>query len=252
MAEGTPMRILILGATSAIAVATARLYAEQQQAHILLVGRQERRLEEVAADLRARGAAVVETVSCELAKPADAHQQFGQWVSRLGGVDDVLLAYGLLGDQAEAETSPQAAADIFTVNFTSQAQWALAAAEILERQGHGALVVFGSVAGDRGRRSNFIYGAAKAGMTALVEGISHRFAGSGARAVLVKIGPTITPMTAHLARKGPLWATPEQVARIIHASASRGGPVVYAPRRWRFIMGVIRLLPAFLFNRVNI
>jgi NAD(P)-dependent dehydrogenase (short-subunit alcohol dehydrogenase family) len=252
MTEGTPIRVIVLGATSAIAIATARLYAEQQRAHILLAGRQERRLLEVAADLRARGAGVVETAACELADPADAHRQFGEWVSRLGGVDHVLLAYGLLGEQAAAENSQQVAADILAVNFTSQALWALAAAAVLEGQGHGALVVFGSVAGDRGRRSNFVYGAAKAGMTALVEGIAHRFASKGPRAVLVKIGPTITPMTAHLERKGPLWASPEQVARTIHASASRGGPVVYAPRRWRFIMSIIRHLPAVLFNRVNI
>ena len=246
------MRVIILGATSAIAVATARLYVEQQKADILLVGRQERRIAEVAADLRVRGAAMVETVACDLAAPVDVHQQFAQLVSSLGGVDHVLLAYGLLGEQAAAETSQQAAADILAVNFTSQALWALAAASVLEGQGHGTLLVFGSVAGDRGRRSNFVYGAAKAGMAALVEGVAHRFGGQGPRAVLVKIGPTITPMTAHLERKGFLWASPEQVARIIHAAAIRGGPVVYAPRRWRLIMTIIRHLPAFLFNRVNI
>lgn len=251
MAEDTSLRVIILGATSAIAQATARLYAAQH-AHIFLAGRHERRLQEVAADLRARGAARVETAACELAAPCDAQEQFAGFVQHLGGVDHVLLAYGLLGDQAVAEQSQQAAAELLAVNFTSQALWALATANALESQGHGTLVVFGSVAGDRGRRSNFVYGAAKAGMTALVEGIAHRFAGKGPRAVLVKIGPTITPMTAHLERGGPLWATPEQVARIIHARAQRGGPVAYAPGRWWLIMTIIRHLPAIVFNRVNI
>lgn len=245
-------RVIILGATSAIAMATARLYAERQQARILLVGRQRQRLDALAADLRIRGAAAVETACCELAAPADAELQFAGFVNQLGGVDHVLLAYGLLGEQGLAETSQQAAAEILAVNFTSQALWTLAAASVLEVQGHGSLVVLGSVAGDRGRRSNFVYGAAKAGIATLVEGIAHRFAARGPRAVLVKIGPTITPMTAHLDRKGPLWATPEQVARIIHARALHGGPVAYAPRRWRLIMTIIRHLPAFIFNRVSI
>jgi len=246
------MRIIILGATSAIAIATARLYAEHQQAHILLVGRQERRLQELASDLRARGATRVETAECDLASPDDTHRQLAVFASRLGGVDHVLLAYGLLGDQSVAEGSDTVAADMLAVNFTSQALWALAAANVLEAQGHGALVIFGSVAGDRGRRSNFVYGAAKAGIATLAEGIAHRFAGKGPRAVLIKIGPTVTPMTAHLDRKGPLWATPQLVARIIHARALHGGPVAYAPRRWWWIMTLIRHLPAFVFNRINV
>lgn len=252
MSEGSPIRVIILGATSAIAIATARLYAEQQKARILLVGRQESRLQELASDLRVRGAVLVEAAACDLASPHDTHQQIAAFAGRLGGVDHVLIAYGLLGDQSVAERNEAAAADILAVNFTSQALWALAAANVLEEQGHGTLVVLGSVAGDRGRRSNFVYGAAKAGIATLVEGIAHRFAGKGPRAIMIKIGPTITPMTAHLDRKGPLWATPQQVARIIHARTLHGGPVAYAPRRWWWIMTLIRHLPAFVFNRINI
>jgi short-subunit dehydrogenase len=243
---------MILGATSAIAEATARLYAAEG-AEILLVGRQAERLAAIAADLGARGAARVETAVRDLADTQDAAAAFAGFVAALGGVDHVLLAYGTLGDQQAAAHDPAAAAASLCVNFTSAAAWALLAADAIERQGHGSLVVLGSVAGDRGRRANFVYGAAKAGLSALVEGIAHRFANSGPRAVIVKPGPTVTPMTDGFAnRKGLMWATPQTVAAIARRAAEHGGPVVYAPWFWRWIMLAIRLLPAPIFNRLDI
>jgi len=244
--------VIILGATSAIAEATARLYAGEG-AELLLVGRQPERLAAIADDLKLRGAARAETAIRELAECRDAAAAFAGFVAQLGGVDHVLLAYGILGDQLAAERDPAAARTSFEVNFTSAASWVLAAAEALERQGQGSLVVLGSVAGDRGRRANFVYGAAKAGLATLVEGIAHRFAASGPRAVIVKPGPVVTPMTEGFAnRKGLLWATPETVAAIVRRAADRGGPVVYAPWFWRWIMLIIRLLPARIFNRLDI
>ena len=129
-------------------------------------------------------------------------------VDKLGGLDHVILAYGVLGDQALAERDPAMAQSIIDVNFRSAAVWTLAVAEVLERQGRGSLVVLGSVAGDRGRRSNYIYGAAKAGLATLVEGISHRFRGTGPRAVIVKPGPTDTAMTAGMTEGGPALGDP--------------------------------------------
>lgn len=246
------MRVIVLGATSAIAEATARLYAGEG-AELLLVARQPERLAAIAADLGPRGAARVETAIRDLADAGEAATVFAGFVAALGGVDHVLLAYGILGDQKASERDPAAAQANLNVNFTSAAAWILAAAETLERQGRGSLVVLGSVAGDRGRRANFIYGAAKAGLATLVEGIAHRFAGSGPRAVIVKPGPVITPMTEGFAdRKGLLWATPETVAAIVRRAAERGGPVVYGPWFWRWIMLIIRALPARLFNRLDI
>lgn len=246
------MKVVILGATSAIAEATARLYA-REDAELLLVARQAERLAAIAADLRLRGAKRVETAICDLAACDDVAAVFDGFVAALGGVDHVLLAYGVLGDQKAAERDPAEARANLRVNFTSAAGWALAAAAVLERQGRGSLVVLGSVAGDRGRRANFVYGAAKAGLAALVEGIAHRFAGSRPRAVIVKPGPVITPMTEGFAnRKGLSWATPETVAAIVRRAADRGGPIVYAPWFWRWIMLVIRLLPAAIFNRLDI
>jgi len=246
------MKVIILGATSAIAEATARLYAAEG-AELLLVGRQGERLAAIADDLRLRGAARADTAVCDLADAGDAAAIFAGFVETLGGVDHVLLAYGILGDQRMAERGSASAESSFRVNFISAAAWALAAAEVLEQQGRGSLVVLGSVAGDRGRRANFVYGAAKAGLATLVEGIAHRFAGKGPRAVIVKPGPVITPMTEGFAsRKGLMWATPETVAAIVRRAADRGGPVVYAPWFWHWIMLIIRCLPAPIFNRLDI
>ncbi|RAK60851.1 acetoacetyl-CoA reductase [Phenylobacterium hankyongense] len=247
--SGQPRRIVILGATSAMAEATARLYAAEGAA-LVLVGRRLDRLEEIRADLLARGASAAEAVAADLARPDAAADQLAAWAGPQGA-DAVLLFYGVLGDQAQAERDPAIAREILSVNFTSAAEWCLAAANLLEAQRRGALVVIGSVAGDRGRQSNYVYGAAKAGLGVLVQGIAHRLAlrNTGARAVLVKPGFVDTPMTDGLPKGGPLWAKPEAIARIVRASAQGGGPVVYAPWFWRFIMLIIRLVPAPLFHK---
>ena len=207
----------------------------------------------MAEDLRLRGAARAGIAVRDLADTDEAMAAFADFVATLGGVDHVLVAYGVLGDQKVAEHDIAAAEAGLRVNFTSAAAWVLAAAGTLERQRRGSLVVLGSVAGDRGRRANFVYGAAKAGLAALIEGVAHRFASSGPRAVIVKPGPVVTPMTeGYASRKGLMWATPETVAAIVRRAAERGGPVVYAPWFWRWIMLVIRFLPAAVFNRLNI
>ena len=233
-------RIVILGAGSAIARATARLWAARG-ARLVLVGRDQDRLNAVAADLVALDCA-----------SADAGVELAKMVETLGGLDILLLAYGVLGDQTELERDPSAAATLIQTNFTSAAAWCLAAAAIFEKQRAGALLVIGSVAGDRGRRSNFIYGATKGGLARVVEGIAHRLAPFGARAVLIKPGFVDTPMTASITKKGLLWATPEQVAEAIEAVAERGGPVVYAPKFWLPIMLIIRHMPTFVFNKLNL
>ncbi len=141
---------------------------------------------------------------------------------------------------------------MIATNFSSAAAWSLATAAVLEEQHAGALLVIGSVAGDRGRRSNFIYGATKGGLAHLVEWIAHKLAPLGARAVIIKPGFVDTPMTAAVANKNALWAKPEAIAAVIVRAGEKGGPEVYAPGYWRGIMAVVRTLPAAVFNRVNI
>ncbi|QDM33335.1 SDR family NAD(P)-dependent oxidoreductase [Tardiphaga sp. vice352] len=244
-----PLRVLILGAGSGIAQATARLYAAEG-ATVGLAGRNVERLAVIGADLKARGAAATESFDVDFTAP-DAAATLAGMVAKLGGLDHVILAYGVLGDQALADRDETAAMAIIDVNFRSAAAWMLAVANLLERQRKGSLVVLGSVAGDRGRRSNYVYGAAKAGLAVLAQGISHRFRGVGPRAVIVKPGPTDTAMTAGMAKGGPMWATPEAVAAVVRKAADSGGPVVYAPGRWWLIMAIIRNIPASIFNKMN-
>lgn len=242
-------RVIILGALSAVAVATARLYAAQGAA-LTLVARDAGELALLAADLQVRGARSATPEVLDLAQSDPS--VLATWVEALGGCDLVLIAYGTLTDQARAETDLAYGRDQLGTNFVSAAGWAMAAAAVLEAQGHGALVVLGSVAGDRGRRSNYVYGAAKAGLGVLVQGLAHRLAGSGARAVLIKPGFIDTPMTAHLAKSRPLWSKPEVIARVIAKAADAGGPILYAPGYWRLILGVIRAVPAAIFHRTRL
>ena len=244
--------IVVLGATSAMAEATARLYAAEG-APLVLAGRRKDRLAAIAGDLKARGAASADVQAADLGAPKDAAATLARWTAGRP-VAAVLVFYGVLGDQADAERDLAKAREVLAVDFTSAAEWCLAAANLLEAQGSGALVVVGSVAGDRGRQSNYVYGAAKAGLGVLVQGIAHRFAsrGSQARAVLVKPGFVDTPMTDHLPKGGPLWAKPEAIARSVKRAVTAGGPVQYAPGVWRLIMLVIRTVPAPIFHRTKL
>lgn len=241
--------VVVLGATSAIAEASARLFAAEH-APLLLVGRNGGRLATLAADLKARGAESVDVQAADLAATPSPADDLAAWVAGRP-VATILLAYGVQGDQGRAEADIAYASEVLATDFTSAAAWCLAAANLLETQGGGALVVVGSVAGDRGRQSNYVYGAAKAGLGVLVQGIAHRLAlrGSNARAVLVKPGFVDTPMTDHLRKDGPLWASPASVARVIRAAAKGGPPVRYAPGWWRWVMLAIRLVPAPIFHR---
>jgi len=248
-----PHRVLILGANSGIAEATARLYAAEG-ARLVLVGRDSDRLGRLAEALRELGASGCETVMLDLAS-ADPATTLPALAAQLGGIDHLHIAYAIMPEQSVAAADLRIAASMMTTNYTSTALWALAAANLLEAQGQGALVVLGSVAGDRGRRKNFIYASTKAGVETLVEGIAHRFAGKfgseGPRAVVVKPGPTATAMTAD-SPPGRRLASAEQVARLVRRAADRGGPVQYAPRRWRLIMRVVRELPWWLFRRIDL
>ena len=245
------LNVIILGASSAIAEAAARIWAEQG-AHLMLVGRNASRLDAIADDLRSRGANV-EACVADLAD-GDMSRTFQSLAARMGRTDIVLLAYGILGLQNNAETAPEDTEKIITTNFTSAAAWCLVAADAFERQNHGRLVVLGSVAGDRGRASNYLYGATKGGLAILVQGIAHRLADTRASAVLLKLGFVDTPMTAHIGRKGVLWSRPETIGRNVVRICERAAvpPIVYLPWFWRWIMLVIRFTPSAIFHRFKL
>jgi NAD(P)-dependent dehydrogenase (short-subunit alcohol dehydrogenase family) len=245
-------RVIILGALSAIAIATARIYAAEGAA-ILLAARNEERLRSLAADLRARGAVRVEVAAMDLeatAYNARAHLAF--WSGQLGGVDHVHVIYGYLGTQDKASSDPAELARIVASNFSSAVQWCEAAADILRRQKHGSIVAVSSVAGDRGRQSNYAYGAAKGGLALYMQGLAHSLAKVGARAVAVKPGFVDTPMTDGMNKSGALWAKPEAIGQALRRAADKGGPIQYAPGLWRMIMLVIRTAPAFVFHKTKL
>jgi short-subunit dehydrogenase len=250
--QHTPQRIVIVGATSSIAEHCARLWVAGTSVALTLVGRDADRLERVAADLRVRAGAGsrVEVRTVDFGD-ARAIRLLADGLVAEGAPQQVLIAHGSLPDQQACQRDLGAASEALEVNAVSPVLFAEAFAGHMEPVG-GVITIIGSVAGDRGRRSNYVYGAAKGLVTRYAQGLQHRLAGSGSalRVVLVKPGPTATPMTAHLPQRG--LAPVEQVARLIVQGSKAGKPVVYAPGKWALIMMVIRHLPAFVFNKMNI
>ena len=245
-------RIVIVGATSAIAEHCARLWIGAGPVELILVGRDHARSERVAADLRVRNpAAKVTVMVAHFADPA-AIAALVAGIAAGGPLATVLIAHGSLPQQADCQRDLHAADDALQVNAISPVLFAEAFAGHMAAAGGGTLAIIGSVAGDRGRKSNYVYGAAKGLVARYAQGLQHRFAGTALKVVLVKPGPTDTPMTAHLKQQGGKLAPVEQVAAAIVAGCARGAPVVYAPAKWALIMMVIRHLPRVIFNKMDI
>ena len=251
MEHGT--RIVIVGATSAIAEHCARLWAAQETpVDMTLVGRDKARTERVAADLLVRSPRSRFRVRAEDFTDPVAMTRLAADVAAEGAVDRVLIAHGWLPEQGACQTDLTACRTALEINGVSPVLYAEAFAEHMARAGHGTLALIGSVAGDRGRKTNYVYGAAKGLMTCYAQGLQHRFAGTRVRVVLIKAGPTDTPMTAHLKARGARLAPVERVARDIVTAIDRGAAIVYVPAKWAPIMWVIRHLPAAVFNRLNV
>jgi short-subunit dehydrogenase len=244
-------RILILGATSAIAQAYARRRAAAGAAFVL-VARRADRLAAIAADLGACGAAAAEPVVLELVALDRIDGEARALWSRFGDIGEVVIAYGVLGDQAQAEQDTAAARAILDANFVSVTLWILALLAARPADAALTIVTIGSVAGDRGRAKNFLYGSAKGGLDRFLEGLAQKYDGSQVRIVTVKPGFVDTPMTAAMPKGGPLWASPDKVAADIHRAVLRGRRVVYSPWFWRPIMFVLCHLPWFIFRRLKI
>ena len=233
------MKVVIMGATSAIAQEVARLYANGG-ASLFLVARNEARLLAVASDLRVRGASDVETFVADL---ADRSRDAGIVAAAGAAPDVVLIAHGSLPDQRAIDTDPAAQVAAFELNATSVIALAAQFANVLERNRRGTLAVIGSVAGDRGRRSNYVYGAAKAAIHAYCDGLRGRLAAAGAHVVLIKPGWVDTPMTGAI-RKNPLFASAASIAKGIQRAIAAHHGTVYVPGYWRWISLVVRMLPA--------
>lgn len=241
-------KVLIVGAASAIAEATARIFAERGDA-LFLVGRNATVLTSIAMDLRVRGASEVGVEAMDANDLAAHEPMLDRAEKLLGGLDTVLIAYGTLSDQKACERSAALTVQELGNNAVSVAALLTHIAARLEQRRAGAIAVISSVAGDRGRQSNYVYGSAKALVTAFLSGLRQRLYKSGVAVITLKPGFVDTPMTAAF-RKGFLWATPQQVAAGIVRAIDRSTPVAYLPAFWRPIMFLIRLIPERLFRRL--
>lgn len=245
-----PVKLLVLGATSAIAMATMRLYA-RRGASFYLVARNEEKLSLVAADVQVRGAAAVHTGVMDLDRTEyhtallqDAHE-------KLQGIDVALIAHGVLGDQAAAEQDYRVAEQVIRTNLLSSVSLVTWLANYFVAQKRGTIAVISSVAGDRGRKTNYVYGTTKAALSTFLQGVRNRVDRVGVNVITIKPGFVATPMTAHLPG-GTLFATPQAIATGIAAAIDRRKDVVYLPGYWWWIMSAVRLLPERVFKRLNV
>jgi len=245
-----PVSVLVLGATSAIAQATIRIYAVKG-ACLYLVARNAEKLNAVATDARVRGAVETHTRTLDL-DDTNAHAGLLSDVAqKLPNLDIVLIAHGTLGEQAEGERDFAAAENVFQTNFLSAVSLLTRLANDFERRRVGTIAVISSVAGDRGRKSNYIYGTSKAALTVFLEGLRARLDCQGVHVLTIKPGFVATPMTAHL-KQTLLFASPEKIARGIVLAIERKSEVVYLPWFWRPIMFIIRAVPERVFKKLNV
>lgn len=243
------MKAVVLGGTRGMGRALAQAMAERGDS-VCLLGRNPEELERSAGDLAARGAARVDRAACDLRRPESFAAALDAADKALDGFDTVVVTAGLYDSQDALESDPAATARLLEVDFSHTLLFCEEARRRLLARGGGTLCVFSSVAGERGRKPVVLYGAAKAGLSAYLEGLDHRFRRQGLVTVCVKPGFVHTGMTAGLPAP-PFAGEPEGVARRVLKAMDRGRPVVYAPGIWRWVMAVIRALPRAVMRRVD-
>ncbi len=244
-------KILIIGATSAIATACARLWAKDN-AVFFLAGRDDTKLQNTADDLKARSSSEVHTDIIDICDLASHEAMLERCFSTLQQVDIALIAHGTLPDQSACEQDINIALEEFTSNGLSTIALLTPLANRMEKQGHGTIAVISSVAGDRGRQSNYLYGAAKASVTAFCEGLRMRLFKKGVHVIVIKPGFVDTPMTQGLPLPGLLVSSAHKVAKCIYRGINRGSNTIYTPRYWSIIMLIIRSIPTVIFKRLSL
>lgn len=248
--NATPRKILVLGATSGIAEATCRIWAEQG-AHLFLVARNAQKLAAVAADLRTRGASYVDTAVADLDDTDQHPALLAHAVNSLTGMDIAYLTYGILGDQAKAEQDFNTSAQIIYTNFMAPVSLLTWLANFCVQRRAGTLAVISSVAGDRGRKSNYLYGSSKAGLSAFLAGLRNRVDREGVTVLTIKPGPVKTAMTAGM-KGSEKFADVDKVAQGIVKAIDKGRDVLYVPFQWQPIMFIIRNIPERVFKKLNL
>jgi decaprenylphospho-beta-D-erythro-pentofuranosid-2-ulose 2-reductase len=246
----SPSRVLVLGATSAIAGGVMRPLAEQG-ASFYLVARNPQKLTVVASDLRTRGASAVFMQAIDLDDTAAHQTMLAEAIKELETIDLALLAHGVLGDQEKAQADYTATEAILKTNFLSAVSLITWLANYFESTRQGTLAVISSVAGDRGRKSNYIYGASKGALNIFLDGVRNRIDRSGVQVLTIKPGFVSTPMTAHLPQNA-LFAHPSAVGRGILKAIEKRKDVAYVPPIWALIMLIIRSIPGSIFKKLNL
>lgn len=243
-------KMLIIGATSAIASATARLFANDGS-EMFLIARDSEKLAAVADDLRSRGAGSVDVHEMDVLD-YDRHQSaIEDAIAKLGGLDVALIAHGSLPDQPACEASFELTRQELEVSALSVVSLLTHLANYFEKEKRGSIAVISSVAGERGRKSNYVYGAAKGMVSVYMQGLRNRLYSSNVTVTTIKPGFVSTPMTAAF-KKGIVWISPERAALDVHRAIQKGKDVVYVPWYWAWIMLVIRHIPEWLFKRLGL
>lgn len=243
------MKILIIGATSAIAKACARIYADRKH-ELYLVARNEDRLNELAEDLRIRGASSVHQKCLDIAKTTQHEACLKEANATLSGIDVALICHGSLPDQEACATDFKKALKEIELNGLSVVSLLTSLSPIFREQQDGTIAVITSVAGDRGRQPNFVYGAAKSMVSTYLQGLRGILTPHGVHVVDIRPGLVDSPMTSHL-DKGPLFSSPERVAEKIVRSIESKRHTVYAPGYWRMIMAIVSAIPESIFKRLK-
>lgn len=244
------MKILIIGATSAIAHETAKCFAKDG-AELFLVARSSEKLAAVQDDLKVRGAKRAESYVLDVSQLGQHEVMIQSAIETLGELDMALIAHGTLGDQRLSQQNVTKTLEEFTTNCTSVISLLTLLANYFEPRKKGCIAVISSVAGDRGRQSNYVYGAAKGAVSIFLQGLRNRLAKSGVKVVTVKPGFVDTPMTASV-RKGLLFASPRKVGTGIYHAMLKGKEVVYLPGFWRPIMFVVKSIPEPVFKKLSV
>tara|TARA_B100001996_G_scaffold291172_1_gene231382 strand:+ start:3959 stop:4693 length:735 start_codon:yes stop_codon:yes gene_type:complete len=244
------MKIIIIGATSAIARSTARLYAEQNS-QIFLVGRDGRRLRELKADLELRGANSIENLTLDITNCNEHANVINKSIQFLGHIDIAIICHGSLPDQKKCESNFREIEKAININGLTTISFCTEISKQLELQKAGTLAVITSVAGDRGRQPNFIYGAAKSMVSTYLQGLRGKLLPFDVHVIDIKPGLVDSPMTAKF-EKGALWSTPELVAIDIVSGIKKKRHTIYTPSYWRFIMAAVCSIPEVIFKKIKI
>jgi short-subunit dehydrogenase len=242
-------KVLIIGGASAIARETAKCFASEG-ASLFLADISSARLESVKQDIQTRYQCDIHLKEFDALDFENHDNIINQATENLGGLDVVLIAHGTLGKQTEIESYFPAVEKEIRLNFLSAASLATKVAEFFDKQGRGTLAVISSVAGERGRRSNYIYGSAKGALTLYISGLRGRFAQTNVKIITLKPGLVDTPMTQHMS-KSPLFASAETVGASIYKAIKSGKEIVYIPGFWRIVMAVVRLIPENIFKKMK-